>query len=104
MENVDFPEVVTQVDTLVGTEDAEREAQQGPQVDGLPRVMALLGQIMDLGVAVVAWGDGVLGAGGKDLVGLEFTVFAPLFGIPRLQVTRRRRRSKSCWSGWGACR
>ena len=52
---------------------------------GFPGMVPHLGQVVDLGVAVVAGGDGITGTGGQDLVGLEFAVFAPFVGVSVLQ-------------------
>ena len=41
---------------------------------GLPGVSQLIAQVVDLGMAVVAGGDGVSRLGGQDLVGLELAV------------------------------
>jgi len=87
MENVHIFQVFAQVGAFVGTEDAQRKAQQGPQVDGFPGVVALFGQVVDLGVAVVAGRDGVRRPGGQDLVGLKLAVFSPFVGKAGLQET-----------------
>ena len=54
-------------------------------MNGLPGVIQLVAQIMDLGVAVVAGGDGVICFGGQDLVGLELAVGPALIRETGLQ-------------------
>ena len=52
---------------------------------GLPEVAAHVAQVVDLGVAVVAGSDAVVGFGGHDLLGLEPPVLTALFREPGLQ-------------------
>jgi hypothetical protein len=80
VKHIHFFQVIAQIDALVGSQDAQGEAQQGPQVDRLPRMVPDFTQVVDLGMAVVAGGDAVLGPGGQDLVGLEFAVVPTLIG------------------------
>ena len=87
MEHIHILEVVTQVFALVGSEDAQGEAEQGPQVHGLPGVIQLIAQVVDLGVAVVAGGDGVSRFGGQNLIGLELAVGPALIRVAGLQET-----------------
>jgi hypothetical protein len=54
-------------------------------VDGLPGVIQLVTQIVDLGVAVVAGGDGVGRFGGQDLIGLELAVGPAFIRVSGLQ-------------------
>jgi hypothetical protein len=78
MEYIDLFEVVIQVLALVGPQDTQRKADQGPQVDDpvIPAVM--LAQFVNLGVAVVASGDTVIRLGGLDLAVLELAVLEAL--------------------------
>lgn len=85
MEDIHIHEILAQVGTLVGTENAQGEAQDRPQVNGLPRVAGLVAQVMDLGMAVVARRDAVGRLGGQDLVGLELAVGPPFVRESGLQ-------------------
>jgi len=63
-------------------------------MNGLPCVIALVGQIVNLGMAIVTGRYTVVRLCCQNLVRLEFPV----------AETRRRRRSNSCSTGWDACR
>ncbi len=78
MKYVHFLEVVAKVFPFIGAENAHGEADQGPQMHGLPCVVPLVGQVVNLGVAVVAGSNGVLRPGCQNLLGLEFAVGPPL--------------------------
>jgi hypothetical protein len=67
MKYVDFLEVIPQVFALVGPQNPQRQTDQGPQVNHRIIAAVVLAQLVDLGVAVVAAGDAVVGAGGLDL-------------------------------------
>ncbi len=54
---------------------------------GLPGMLPHLGQIVYLGMAVVAGRDAVISAGSQNLIGLYPTVLPPRIGIPGLQET-----------------
>ncbi len=56
-------------------------------MNGLPGMIALLGQIVDLGVAVMARSDGISGTGCQNLVGLQFTIFSTFIRITGLKET-----------------
>ena len=71
MEYVDLFEFFAQVFPFVGAQDAQGEADQGPEMDHVVVSAVVLGQFVDLGVAVVAGRDGVGGAGGLDLLVLQ---------------------------------
>ena len=71
MEHIHIFEVIPQISSFIGAENAQRQAEQGPQVDGLPWMVADFAQIMNLGMAVVTRGNAVVGTGGQDLVGLQ---------------------------------
>jgi hypothetical protein len=54
-------------------------------MDGIVLAAEMVADVMDLGVAVVAAGDAVVGAGGHDLVELELAVGPPLLGVAGLE-------------------
>lgn len=85
VEYVHFLEIVVQVFALVGTEDAQRQADQGPHVDDAVIGAVVLAEFMDLRMTVVAPGDAVVGLGGLDLLILELAEFQPLLFIAGLE-------------------
>jgi hypothetical protein len=85
MENIDFLEIVAQVFPFIGTEDAQGKADQGPEVHHRVVAAVVFAQLVNLGVAVVAAGDAVVGTGGLDLIVFEFAVLEPLFLETRLE-------------------
>ena len=54
-------------------------------MQGVPMAVEMLAQVMDLGMAVMTRGDGIVGAGGHDLFGLQAPVFTAGLGKSRLQ-------------------
>ena len=54
-------------------------------MQGMESALKMVGQIVNLGVAVVAGGDGVSGARGHDLVELHLAVGPAFVRIPALQ-------------------
>ncbi len=56
-------------------------------MQGMVTAFIMLSQIMNLGMAVVAWGDGILSPCGLNLVELYLAIFTALFGKSRLQKT-----------------
>jgi hypothetical protein len=78
MKDVDLLEVVPQVLAFVGSQNSQREADQGPQVDHRVATAIVFAKFVDLGVAVVATGDAVVGAGGLDLLILEAAILQAL--------------------------
>ena len=56
-------------------------------MQGMVSAFIMLSHIMHLGMAVVAWGDGILSPCGLNLVELYLAIFTALFGKSRLQKT-----------------
>ncbi len=56
-------------------------------MNGLPCMAMNITHVMDLGVAVVAWGDAVFGLGGQNLVGFGFAIGPSCFGEAGLEKT-----------------
>ena len=56
-------------------------------MQGMVTAFIMLSQVMNLGMAVVTRGDGVLGPRGLNLVELYLAIFTALFGKSRLQKT-----------------
>ncbi len=87
MKDIDLFQVITQVLPLVGTEDPQREANQGPQVHHRVSTPVMFAEFVNLGVTVVTTRNAVVGAGGLDLSIFESAVFKALLLIPGLQET-----------------
>jgi hypothetical protein len=85
MKNEHILQIISQISSFIGSQDTHGQADQRPQMDCLPGMVALFGQVVDLGMTVMARCNAVICAGGQDLVGLEFTIGPPLFRIARLQ-------------------
>ena len=85
MKNVYILQVVAQISPLVGSEDSKRQTDERPDMNGAERSAEMMTDIMHLGMAVMAAGNAVIGAGGHDLVEFDLAVFPAGFGITRLQ-------------------
>ena len=85
MKHVHILQVIAEVFAFIGPENPQRKTNQGPHVDRLPGVAPNLGQVVNLGMAVVTWRDAVVGAGGQNLVGLDPSVSPALFLETRLE-------------------
>ncbi len=79
MEYIDLFEVVAQVFTFVGTKDTQGETDQGPQMHYRVVAAVMLGQFMDLRMAVVTAGDAIVCAGRFNLIVFNLTVFQAFF-------------------------
>jgi hypothetical protein len=85
MKNVYIFQIVSQVGSLVGTENAERETDQRPDMYGIVGAAEMMTDIVHLGMTVVAAGYTVIGTGGHDLVEFDLAVLAAFLGVSRLQ-------------------
>jgi hypothetical protein len=85
MEHIDFLEVVVQVLALVGPENTQGKADQGPQVDHAVIPAVMLAQFVNLGMAVMAGGNAVIRLGRLNLAVLDLAVLEALFLEPGLQ-------------------
>jgi len=87
MENQNVLQIVSQVLTLVRPKDTQGEADHCPQVyDGIITVV-MITQLMNLGVAIVAAGNAIIGPGGLDLFIFYFPVCQALLLETGLQKT-----------------
>ncbi len=77
VENIHIFQVVTKVGSLVRTKDSQGQADKGPDVYRVIRCPVMMSQVMDLGMAVMAAGNAVIGAGGDDLVIFQLAVIPP---------------------------
>ena len=74
MKDINLFQVIAQVFALVGPQNSERQADQGPQMhDAVPGAV-MLAQFMDLGMAVVASGDAVIRTGRLNLLIFQPTI------------------------------
>ena len=85
MEDQDIFEVVTQVFTFVRSQYPHRKTNQCPHVDHRVIAAVMFAQFVNLGMAVVATGNAVIGTGGLDLVVFEFAILEAFFLEARLQ-------------------
>jgi hypothetical protein len=85
MENIDFLEIVAQVFTFIGTEDAQGKADQGPEVHHRVVAAVVFAQFVNLGVTVVAACNAVVSTGGLDLIVFKFAVLEAFFLETRLE-------------------
>lgn len=79
MKNIHVFQILSEVFAFIRTEDSHRQADQCPQVNRLPGMVANFRQIMNLGMAIVAWGDTVVRTGLENLFGFEFAIFPSRF-------------------------
>lgn len=85
MEYVHIFQIIAKVFAFIGPENTQGKTNQSPEVDRLPGVIPYLGQIVNLGMAIVTRRDAVGGTGGQDLVGLDTSVCPSLFRETRLE-------------------
>ena len=87
MKHIHFFQIFSQVFTLIGTQDTQRQANQRPQVHRAPGMVAHVGEIVHLRVTVVTRGDTVIRTRIQNLFGLEAAVFPSCIGVTGLQKT-----------------
>ena len=68
MEYIHVFEIFSQVFPLIFSQNPQRQADQGPEVHGMVWRLEMLGQVVNLGMAVVAAGDAVVRTSGLDLL------------------------------------
>ncbi|KJR97895.1 MAG: hypothetical protein VR65_23060 [Desulfobulbaceae bacterium BRH_c16a] len=85
MKNVYILQVVAQISPLVGAEDPKRQTDECPYMNGAERSAEMMTDIMHLGMAVMAAGNAVIGAGGHDLVEFDLAVVPAGFSETGLQ-------------------
>ena len=83
----DFFKIGTEILAFIFSKDAQRKADQRPQMGNMVTTFVVLGEFMDLGMAVVAPGDTVVGAGVHDLVVLELAELKAFFLETGLEKT-----------------
>ncbi len=87
MKYVDLFKIVAEVGTLVRSEDSQGKTNQGPDMDSVVFRPEMMADIVDLGMAVVATGDTVIGAGFNNLVEFFLAVGSSGLGKSRLEET-----------------
>ncbi len=85
MEDVYFFKFFPQVFSFIGAKNAHRQANKGPEMNHAVVAAVMVAEFMDLGMAVVATGDAVVGAGGLDLIVLNFAISQSFFFKPGLE-------------------
>jgi len=85
VKNVDILQVIAEVSPLIGPKDTKGQTDKGPDVHGSIMCSIVMTDIVDLGMAVVAASDAVIGPGFHDLVEFNLTVGTPFIGETRLQ-------------------
>ena len=85
MEDIHILEVIAQVLPLIRPEDAHGQAKNGPQVNRMVFGLIMLGQVMDLCVAVMAGRDAVVRIRGHDLIVFDLAERPALLGIAGLE-------------------
>jgi hypothetical protein len=85
MKYVNLFQVIAQISPLIGSENSQRQTNQRPDMYCLIGSMKMVPDIMDLGVAVMATGNAIVGAGGDDLIKFHLTIGPALFREPGLQ-------------------
>ena len=85
MKNQNILEIVIKVFAFIRSQYAKRKADECPHVDNTVVSAIVLAQFMNLGVAVVASGNAIIGLGGLDLIILDLSEFQTIFLETRLQ-------------------
>lgn len=83
--HIDLRQILSQISALVLTEYSKRQTDDGPQVNRVVIASVMLLHIMDLGMAVVARSDAIVGPGAIDLLELSLSVMTARFGETGLQ-------------------
>ena len=85
MKDQDVLEIITQIFPFVGSENAQRQTDQGPQVYNGIVAAVMFTQFVNLCMTIVASCDAVIGAGGLDLLIFQFAVSQTLFLVTGLE-------------------
>lgn len=83
--DIDFFQVVVQIGPLVAAQHPGGQANDGPQMHGGIMLGRMFGQLVNLGVTVVARSNTVIRIGGNNLVQLFLAIRQPFFLIGILQ-------------------
>ena len=87
MKDQDALEILTQIFPFVGSENTQRQADQGPQVYNGIVAAIMLTELMNLGMAIMAAGDTIVRAGFLYLFVLQPAEFQTLFFHAGLEET-----------------
>lgn len=85
MKYVNLFQIIAQIGPLIGSENSQRQTNQRPDMYGFVGSMKMVPDIMNLGVAVMATGNTIIGSGGDNLVKFHLAVGPALFREPGLQ-------------------
>jgi hypothetical protein len=87
VKEIDLFEILTQIGPFVGAQNPQREANHCPQVHHRVTAAVMLAEFMNLGVAVVATGNAIVGARLFDLLIFDPAVFKALLFESGLEET-----------------
>jgi len=85
MKDIHILQVIAQVLPFIRAEDAHGQAQDGPEVNRMVFAFVMLGQVVDLRMAVMAGRDAVVRIRGRDLIVFDFAERPALLGIAGLK-------------------
>ena len=89
MEYIDILEVVAKIGAFIRAQNAQRQADKGPNVHNAISLAIVFAQLMDLSMAVMAACDAVIRACGLDLLVFYPAVFQTGLVEPGLQKDPR---------------
>ncbi len=87
MEHIDLFQVIAEVFSFIGTQDAHCQTHDGPNMHHLVAGAVMFAEFVNLGVAVMASGDTIAGLGVLNLAILEATVLQALILETGLEKT-----------------
>jgi len=85
VKNQNIFKVIAKVFTFVRPQYSQRKTDERPQMDNRIVATIMLAQLVNLGMAVVATGNAIIGACCLDLLIFKFSVFQAFFLHARLQ-------------------
>lgn len=87
MENIYIFQIISQIRTLIGAENPQRQRQNCPEMDNLVIAAKMMGEFVYLGMAVVTASDAVSRTTVFNLLILQLSILKPLILETRLQKT-----------------
>ncbi len=85
MENIYFFEIISEVFTFSGSEYAQRETDEGPQVNNRVMSPVVIAQLMNLSMTVMAPRNTIIRSGCLDLLIFQLAVSQPLILVSGLK-------------------
>jgi len=87
MEYVDVLQVFTEIGPFFGSKNAERQADEGPEMNRVISAVEMIVQIVNLTVAVVAGRNTICSSRRFYLIEFQFSVRVSGFRVPGLQIS-----------------